>query len=175
MLSLLHTAGGILVLPPGIKPPLPEVEMQSLNCWTAREVPGPISIPRCWMLYTKACGSRWIYCIIWDHWEIAWGISSRALRVRQLQSMHDPSRRCPPAVVRSEPLPGPQDLWAAPQHSTAGDRSWASPPSSPPAPVREPLLWENIVFSCLQSLLQPYCPMRPISEISINSWSLLFS
>ena len=33
----------------------------------------------------------------------------------------------------------------------------------------EPLVLENIVFCCLQSLLQPYCPMRLISEISINS------
>ena len=35
-----HAACGILVPRSGIKPVLPAVEVQSLNHWTAREVPG---------------------------------------------------------------------------------------------------------------------------------------
>ena len=34
-----HTACGILVLQPGIKPAPPAVEKQSLNHWTDREIP----------------------------------------------------------------------------------------------------------------------------------------
>ena len=39
-----HTARGILVPCPGIRPVPPEVEAQSLNRWTTREVPRPLHL-----------------------------------------------------------------------------------------------------------------------------------
>ena len=135
--SVLHTAGGILVLLPGIKLPLPEVEMQSLNCWTAREVPGSTSIPRCWMLYTKVCGSRrsLLYHL---------GSLGNRLSYKQLDTE---SEAAPEHVwthpegdllstVGSEPFPGLQGLWTGPQHGAPGDLSRVYLPSSPSAPVR---------------------------------------
>ena len=168
--SALHTAGGILVLRPGIKLSLPEVEMQSLNCWTAREVPGSTSIPRCWMLYTKVCGSR------------------RSL----LYHLGSPGNRLSYEQQDTESEAAPERVWTHPEGdllSTVGSEPFlVSRACGPdlsvvlqvtslgcvfhrlhPLQFGEPLVLENIVFSFLQSLLQPYCPMRLISEISINS------
>ena len=41
---LCHVACGILVPPPGLKPEPPAVVVWSLNHWTAREVPGHLSL-----------------------------------------------------------------------------------------------------------------------------------
>ena len=58
-------ASGILVPQPGIEPMPPEVEAQSLNHWTAREV--PVSKHIYDMLEGDICwGERWKV----EHWDI---------------------------------------------------------------------------------------------------------
>ena len=143
----------------------------SLHCWTTREVPGSTSIRRCWMLYTKACGSRR---------SLLYHLGSLGNRLRYKQQGTEseaapehawPKQKAPSCCrVLRTPSWSPGPVGCASTRRCRRLLSGASSVCSTRSSSRASCLRKHSIF-----LLQPYCPMSPISEISINSWSLLFS
>ena len=71
MLSLLRTAGGILIPLPGIKPLLPEVENAVLTAGPLGKSQDLLLSEGAGCYIQKRVVRDEAYCIIWDYWDIA--------------------------------------------------------------------------------------------------------